>query len=332
MNNSVQPVKMLLINAKRDCAVLSNGGGVFLSAGSRTMIPIKEGGETLFTVWGVSDGDLIPVPKAERIAARSGRIDFSTFEVVDWGDIAEADIEPLFVSFPEACAAVLLDHAEYPAGSGRRAELWLDGGLMLRLGGVTIPIGRGRTGSLRVLDVGSARLLVVRYEKHEGAQGLAIFNPNAEKLLEFEADAAGIEEGYPTARRFLNTVAGHEKRTRWEYSGGAFHVMDDITGFFTREKREPAFPAQGALAFVQELSLGLWDEAKARLTDELQSELSEKEASDYLGLFDEARLSPFEEGEYRAVVGLIEKSGKVLNARRFAFALENGLIADITEL
>lgn len=338
MKKTEKPIKTLLLKAKGPCVVMTRGGGSRLDIGQCLLLPTTENGEELFFVWPDQKEGRIPVPKAERILTEDGKTVFSTVRVIDWGCAVEIELVPLYAKLPEKRPPVLLDSTEFYLGDRRaRAELTLNNGLQLRL--ITrdgeekpIPLGDGVSGSLRVLDVGSARLLTVGIETDDGRQRLVILDPKGSVLLDSEADRALVEDGYPTAITRLGTVAGHEKRTRYEYSGGGFRIADERIGFFTHETKRPSFPGEAALAFVQELSLGLWEEAGSRLSPELSEELDEDSIRAYLGEFDLAALAPFEEGEGRATVGLFEKGELISFPRAFVFTLEDALITDITEL
>ena len=323
----MRTVKTIVITAKASCCVMAGGGFTRLERGEKLLLPAESTGENFFTVWGM-DGAL---PALAYIRTENGAAAEANIPVIDWGDVIEAEAAPIPREPFSPEKPTVADAVDYFLGERRaRAELITGGGLSLALtpsGGrpEVFALGEGRGGSLRVLDVGSARLLAVRTETRAGER-LIMLDNEAETLLDIEGDAAIVEDGRPTAIKALPSVRGLERRERYEFTRGGFSALPLETGFFINKEREPENEAEAALSIAEEIGLG-WDERWKGLVD-----FEPDTVRDFLGDFGEARLWPMEEKDGRVTVGLLEGESVIRRPRRLVFVMEKGRLSDIEEI
>ena len=325
----------LIIRPKEECVIGIGGALLSLKAGEPLVYPAPQDEETVFTVWGRPGGSCIP--EAHRLSMEDGAVKEATLPVTDWGGAAEIEVRPRSFKAPLGSEPKTIAETGWFSGDRRaKAELYSDNGLRLAVtedGGDTVsfPLCEGTGGSLRTVDFGFARLLAVRAVSDEGER-LILINRDREKVFEAAGDRADISEGAPTVIESLGTVRGHERRTKYEYSAGAFVPVKVETGFFTHDANELKTEARIALAAVEEAKLGLpsWREA---LSEELDGMLGENGLIDFLGCFGRVGLYPLEEGAGRVTLGLFgEGEGNISRPRKILFTFREGRIDDIEEL
>lgn len=328
----------LLIRSKAPCAVCTGGTFSLVTPREPLVIPAAPEGDVLMTVWDPEqNGEVFSPPRLVRIRLEGGRPVYSNIPVVDWGDVTEAEVKMRSLRLAVSHRPELLDSADFiHASKPAKAELYSDNGLGLMLsprGGQAsyFGLGEGSNGRLRVLDMGSKRVLAVTADTAKGRR-LIVLGPDAEILLDEEGtNEAGIYDGLPSVIDALDSVRGLEKRTRFELEREGFVRLEPEYGFFTHEERIPSDDARKALAAAEDAAFGL-DKQTQFMAPELKESLGEGALKDFLGEYSRAMLHPMEEREGRVTVGLTAENGSVIRPRRFVFAFEDGLISDIEEL
>ena len=233
-----------------------------------------------------------PICAALTILRRSGelfldaKIEGDYLRVIDWsGEGSEnSAVEPILELIPEypESERILepceLDMLQVERSSKDRTELNLyrDCGLRLSVrengGERGYFLGSGETGSLRLLDVGFERVLIVhasgcggssQFKNRESAsEKLIIFNESFELIGEIRGGRCFIENGYLVAINELDTVHLHQQRLKYELTiEGLRPFCDDADadegagigelGFFTHPARRPESEEETALALME---------------------------------------------------------------------------------
>ena len=335
----MKQMQLIVFTSKSPCYIDFGGAFYLISPEEPLAVPYNkiDPSGLVFTVWGsgnVPEGKLA-VPALHRIAFEEGRAAGDTIRTVDWGDITEAEVEPLFIPLEQREEPRLIDSLEIPySGGGAKAELYTDNGLRLLITPregeqFSIALGEGSGGRLFRYDIGPERLTAVRM-KSENRERLILLNGMLEKVLDVSGTQALIEDGAPAVYEELGTIRGHRRKTNYELSGGAFKKKRELTGFFGREPNEPAGASAKALALVQELRLGIegWN---APLIGGPLEDASREELQGFLGEYDSELAYPAEEPEGRATVGLVKGGGVRLYPKKILFEFVNGVITDIKE-
>lgn len=334
------PMLTLIITAENACTVCFGSGATFLRRGESVLLPCASSTELFFTVWGVSDPDRedsISIPALYRVTMTDGRISGSTARAIDWGDAAEIGVSPAYMPAPLPDRPKLMAEIDFVyRGRRARAELVSDGGAKLLilpegLEPLSLPLGTAERGELRILDVGSARLLTVILGS-SGKERIIAVSSEGETLLDEAGDTAQIDDGAPAVTNLLGTVRGHEKRTRYEFVRGTFIKTSETVGFFGKPRSVPSSYPETALALVQELRLGVFEKSDYRFAGALKDGVDETSLRDFLGEYLAEALYPYPQPEGKAVVGLISDTGLIRRPRRFLFAFEDGALVDIDEL
>lgn len=329
----------LVFSSEEPCIIGAGGAFCAISASFPLVMPCADDHELFFTVWAQNDKGSengVPIPVMHRIRISGGAADTVTLPVVDWGGVIEIPVRPLFLPAGGQAPPMLLSSIGWRYdGRPARAELFRDDGLRLAVVSegrepVSFALGAGDTGSLRLFDVGSARLLVV-LAIARGSERLIMLDQNAGVLLDVSGDRASIEDGFPTVTQRMGTVRGHARKTRFEFSGGAFVKLPESVVFVEGEPNEPANETQRALAAVQETALG-FESAAEFFEPGLARKAGEEGFKSFFGSFDEARPYPMELREGEAIVGLITNDGPIARPKKFLFAFSGGLITDAEEL
>ncbi|MBO4848041.1 MAG: hypothetical protein J5586_02710 [Clostridia bacterium] len=330
----MEALHALLITAAEDAAISDGSSWFPVSRGETRVIPAPKDGGAFFTVWGIGEREgSIPVPTLHSIVFKDGAPVSATLPVVDWGGVAQVEVKPAYLPSRGYEIPKLLDTLDLGSRNSRaKAELYRDGVLRLNISGqgeaVTLAVGEGESGSLGLLDVGSARLVYVHVAKREGER-LIMLGPDTETLLDIEGDKATVIDGRPTCIKALGTVRGHERRLMYEYANGSFGRPREEIGFFTRERREPRSDGERALALVEEAGMGLGEEWRSFLTPDLSKELGSEELRSFIGEFAAAKLCPLSADV--PVVGVMGSGGMIMRPRMFSFVFEDGLIEDVRE-
>lgn len=257
---------------------------------------------------------------------------------IDWGDeVIELCAD--FVPIPRAVnSPSLLQRINFPARDGRRrnVELYRDNGIRLSVeeGGAerSFILCGGTEGSMRVLDVGRERLLIV-HAKDGDTERLMALEGHFEVVAAIEGTRCSVDDGYLTAIAPLGTVLGHERRTRYELRAGRLDRLPDEVGFYSHS---PIFPSDAvgvSLALMEEVMLKRADELERLMCQELRESLELSDLCEFFGDFDETRAAPWQDiggdsgvDEERVILGAV-KDGK---AKKFVFTVKNERITDIT--
>ena len=330
----------LILTATGSCVVCCGNGAAKLERNESLLIPCGADAEVFFTVWGretPADSGRKAIPQMHSVRFENGKAVYSDADAIDWGDAAEVFAVPCCIIGQERERPRFLDSAEFYYRDRRSgAELYRDGGIKLVFtptgaDPLELSLGRGESGSLRVLDVGSDRLLAALIDSDKGKR-LVLIDRSGGILLDEEGSAASISDGYPTVIRSLGTVRGHSVKTRYEYSGGTVKEADSATGFFLKEEMIPQSDAETALALAEEIRLGLFRPDDYRFAGSLDGEVSGEELRSFFGEYDAERLCPLVIEPGKVVLGLYKKAPGIVTARKFAFAFSEGAIADVEEL
>ncbi len=326
----------ILIKTLIPCAVCAGGALSPVDRDRPLVLPAPADGDVLFTVWGTEPG-APAIPYAVHISLKGGRAVGANIPAVDWDGLIEIAVTPLIEKRFVPQKPKLIDSAEFTyASKPARAELYCGNGLSLMLaprGGnaVYFDLGEGENGRLRVLDMGSARVLTVTAETERGGR-IAVLGRDAEILLDEEGSAgAGIADGLPSVTDALRSVRGLERRTRFELKNGVFVSLERELGFFTHDEHIPGSEAERALAAAEDALIGTGTETEF-MSEELKAGLGGAALKAFFGDYSKAFLYPVEEREGRVTVGLASEDGLVARPRRFVFAFEGGLISDIEEM
>lgn len=327
----------LIVKTVSPCAV--SMGGAFSVAAPETplVLPVPPDGDVFLSVWDAAPGDgAFTAPALIRIKLEGGRAMQANNTVIDWGDVLETVVAPLKTRLCVPKKPALLDTADFVyLSKPARAELYSDNGLGLALvprsgAAAYFSLGEGENGDLRVIDLGSARVLVVTADTDSGTRVVAVGQDAEIMLDEKGSGGAGIADGLLYVVERLDSVRGLERRTRFEYVKGGFTALAPELGFFTRDRHEPANDAERAVAAAEDVLFGLM-EGRGLLSEELSESLGEGSLGEFLGEFKRVFVHPIEEREGRVTLGLSLDEGPVLRPRRFVFVFENGLISDIEE-
>lgn len=256
---------------------------------------------------------------------------------IDWGDEA-IELCADFMPLPRtANTPSQLQRINFPARDGRRrnATLYRDNGIRLSVeeGGTerSFILCGGTEGSMRVLDVGRERLLIV-HAKDGDTERLIALESRFEVAASIEGTHCSVDDGYLTAVAPLGTVLGHERRTRYELRAGRLNRLPDEVGFYSNS---PIFPSDAvgiSLALMEAILLKREDELDLFLSRELSESLELNDLCEFFGDFDETRAAPWQDtndcsDEARIILGAV-KNGK---AKKFVFTVKNERISDITD-
>ena len=308
-----------------------------LEPGVPVLTPFFSSGEIGFSVWGSGDrSGSIPIPVLHRIRIGDPGSIAGTVPMIDWGDVIEAGVEPLYFRPYVQTEPRPMGSVQYYFGDAKaKAELYVDGGLRLALtprGGeaFSIPLGPGTEGRMQLMDVGRETVLAVIASCGDRMR-LILLNKNAEILLEETGTFAGIADGYPCTYEMLGTIRGHERRKRFEYANGSFAPKDESIGFYHAAEREPESDAERAIDLIERLRFGIegW---RGAMTSELAEGTTESELAAFLGDYDRAAVYPMEEPGGRVTIGLISGDDNPAHPRKFVFVFSDGLLTDIEEL
>ena len=330
----MRSVSTLIITSKVPCVIKHGDCFCSVEDGMPLVIPASGDGEQRFTVWSTETDRGLPVPRLVSITLEDGKAVRANTPVIDWDGVIEAEAEPCFVKQTGNLRPELLDSGDFVyMGEPVRAELFYAGGLelnyTLRNGRkYSFWLGDGSGGRLRVLDVGSARLLSV-LAKADDSERLIILDGEARILLDETAENADILDGYPTVYEKLSSVRGLLRRTRFEYLGGEFKAQAKEIGFFDGAERIPSSNEEKALSIAEEIGYGTDIRFFELVSEELRADGVLK---DFLGDFTEARLCPVNEGDSRITIGLLKGEGVIRKPRRFVFVMKDGILTDVEEL
>lgn len=272
----------------------------------------------------VRDGKLLP-PEAEdvRVCIWPGGV----YEVLlQTGILPGRECRPFPYSLSEL--------AWREADRERYFTLYYEGGLRLAMeeGGQIISgysLGEGESGELTLLDMGEARVLLVKTAGRR-EERLTAFDFFGEVLLDVTGDSVCIEEGCPAVIRRYPTLRRHEYRQKYDYKEGAFFKMPGETGFFTAEDILPQCDRDVAIAFCEAVREGFREEAWGYLVSELGETLDFDEVRTFLGEFSSCSV-PFSDdsGQY---LGLIRHGeGRMDRVSLLRFEFTSGKIANISE-
>lgn len=257
--------------------------------------------------------------------------------ILNWGDSRFELLVTLSRVPPFACEPpASLQRIAFP-GSGaanRIVELFRDSGIRLTV----YEDGRersfllcaGTSASMRVLDTGRERLLIVIARDENSSdpgqrETLIAVDSRFNIIARLTAERCAIENGYISAITQLGTVLGHEKRIRHEFRAGGLIAHTAETGFFSHPRTPPVDEPSAALAFMQSLLLDIEKDAMSLLSEELRGELSFVELTGFFGTADECRSAPWRAEAVE--IGLV-RGGSVTP---FLFEFENGLISNIIQ-
>ncbi len=229
-----------------------------------------------------------------------------------------------------------LDQLSYSVGNRRRTlTLYQEDGLRLCIedGGrprTGLSLGQGSYGALAVYTAGGRQFAAVRTVSEAGER-LLMLDSDLNAALEIAAAHISLEETGVCTIDPLGTRMGHEVRTLYSYSAGAFQAGPPETGFFTRSYARPAAGPALSTAFCEAVREGFREEALGYLTPTLRQDLDFDEIKDFLGNFDQCR--PPLSDEKGTLLGLIAEEGERLqSARLYEFTFEGDAIADIGEV
>ncbi len=331
-------MKTLVFTSKRECVIEIEGAYASISPDMPAAVPVVGRDELIFSVWPRrgSNGSELMLPSLGRVRFGVEGACCDSGVTVDWGDLTEIAIEPLSVALP--CFGPVRHLSSMTLSSDHRRnelELYFDNGLRLAVSPqgaqpYSIALGEGREGRLFSYDAGNERLIAIEANTDAG-QRLILLNERFETALDLRGDRALIEEGTPTVYESLGTVMGHEKRTRYELTGGGFKAGAPEVGFFTREPHEPVSDAERALELASELRLGLpgWN---AFLRGGPLEEASAEELKDFFGEYDCELMYPAEEPAGLATIGLVKSGQSCVRPRKLEFSFDHGVITDVNEL
>ena len=165
------------------------------------------------------------------------------------------------VQFPRT-----LDQLSYSVGNRRRSlTLYQEDGLRLCIedGGrprTGLSLGQGNYGTLAVYTAGGRQFAAVRTVGESGER-LLMLDSDLNAALEIAAAHISLEETGVYAIDPLGTRMGHEIRTLYVYTAGAFHGGTPETGFFTRSYVRPVAGPALSIAFCEAVREGFREEA-----------------------------------------------------------------------
>ncbi len=257
--------------------------------------------------------------------------------LLNWGDLRFELLITLSRVQTFACEPpASLQRIAFPGfnAANRSVELFRDSGIRLTV----YEDGRersfllcsGTSASMRVLDTGRERLLIVIARDENSLdpaqrETLIAVDSRFNIIAKLTAERCTIENGYLSAITRLGTALGHEKRIRHEFRAGGLFAHAAEIGFFSRPRTPPGDEHSTALAFMQSLLLGIEKDAMPLLSEELRGELSFAELTEFFGTADECRSAPWRTEAVE--IGLVRDGG----VTPFLFEFENGLISNIIQ-
>lgn len=364
---------LIYFTSCEDCVIETDSGRCLCQKDGGALCPLRKGEESIVKIWGVNrtfgdladpvhDGvEIVSVPRICLFDFTSGgdascrRARAEGCSLIDWGAFYEAKVSPVCIKIGAYCSPIKLDEATFGVRSGEmKAELYLDGGLRLsvshrnRKDSVYFGIGRGITGRLGIIDVGSKRLLTVSTEDISSygkrAERMIIVDENAETLLDISGDKVTIADGMAESITALDGSVCAKLVRRYD--------INDKGGFDLKEERtEPVFGEEAApnsmdtaLCFISELARGRYKEARRYLSDDLSEAIGDESLSDFFGSFSKALPMPTpnellgfrSESEDAAVIGLFDKleaeAGGLAVPKLFSFRIPGRVITDVSEI
>jgi hypothetical protein len=333
-------ITALIFRAEKDCYIGMEGNLMRLSAGVPAVYPAADDSLNCFTVWGdprfLAEGRFT-APEAHFVRLEGGSAREASLPVTDWGRALEIEVNPAEAALPFRGEPRILAETAWTAGGGKvKAELYSDAGLRLAITregrpAETYPLCDGTGGGVNTVDLGFGKLLSVTAVTETGER-LFLLNSGLERIFEAEGFRAMISEGVPTVIERLGTVRGHEKRTAYEFRGGAFEALEPEIGFFTHEPNTLESERLMAAAAAEEARMGLPSQ-RENLSEELSAMLGENGLSEFLGEYGSVLTYPVEEAAGLVTVGLLgEREGNIARPRKYLFTFRNGLIDDVEEL
>lgn len=331
----MRSLKMLYIRPNGRASVEFMGAFGDCSFDSPLCIPVLSEpcvSELSFSVWPDHTEAGVAVPQMHFISLEAGRPLSSDVTLIDWGFALEAMPMLKYIPEPDPALAELSSLTE----NGSRFSLLRFGSdcaltVSGREGFAFVPCGKALSGSLRIVDFGSARLLCCQTE-YQGSERLRVFDFSAARLLDISGITARIENGVPVSVEPLDTIMGHEKRMTYDFRGGKFRVTGEETGFFTHEAHEPQTQAQIARALFESASLGLADDSGRFISPSLAGSLDTESLLSFTGPFSKVLIPPMEDEPGSVTVGLADGLSGVVTPRLFRVRFEDGLVSDIEEL
>lgn len=252
------------------------------------------------------------------------------------GGVYEVSLDPTVPSVPADPFPRDMDSLSCTVGRTLRTyTLYYENGIRLLVeeDGISrccLSLGEGDYGTLSLYSVGGRQFTAVSIHKEEGERML-LLDQELRSILELSADIILLEESCISVINRLGTAAGHEVRTRYTYSGGAFHPLPQERGFFTQSYRFPDGRLNLVTAFCEAVREDFREEAESYLAPALKNAFSFDEIKDFLGNFQCCR--PPLSDKSGALLGLVAaECDRVSSARLYEFSFENGLISDIAEV
>lgn len=185
------------------------------------------------------------------------------------------------------------------------------------------------SGEMRLLDVGSARLLAVKAGIGR-RERLLLLDSDMLLKLDISGDGAGIDDGRPYRLTRLDSSLGHERRTRYEFIKDEFVELREETGFFSHIPDLPASDRQTAVAFLDAVRLGFREEALGYLSTELARSLDFQSLCEFFGSFTAIRSPRADDGG--SLMGLLYPGRDgITEVKVFRFEFEGGRISNIGE-
>lgn len=335
------PVPLIIIRA--DCPALIEVNGQLLgecAEGAHVAMPVSDTGDYYICARPLSaDPPRWPVTRKLRLEeGRLASMPAADVSICTWpGGVYELclhtgrELNRRGVQFPRT-----LDQLSYSVGNRRRTlTLYQEEGLRLCIedGGkprTGLALGEGDYGALAVYTAGGRQFAAIRTVGESGER-LLMLDSDLNAALEIAAAHIALEEKGVCAIDPLGTRMGHEVRTLYTYSAGAFQAGPPETGFFTRAYARPAAGPLLSTAFCEAVREGFREEALGYLTPALRQDLDFDEIKDFLGNFQQCRPPLSDEGG--TLLGLIAEEGdRLQSARLYEFAFEGDAIADIAEV
>lgn len=334
------PVPLIIIRA--DCPALIEVNGQLLgecAEGAHVALPVSDTGDYYICALPLN-ADPPRWPVTRKLRLEEGRLcglPAADVSICAWpGGVYELylhtgrDLSRRGIQFPRT-----LDQLSYSVGNRRRTlTLYQEDGLRLCIedGGkprTGLALGEGSYGALAIYTAGGRQFAAVRTVGESGER-LLMLDSDLNAALEISAAHISLEEEGVCAIDPLGTQVGHELRTLYSYSAGAFQASQPETGFFTRAYTRPLPGPALSTAFCEAVREDFREEALSYLTPALREDLDFEEIKDFLGNFQQCR--PPLSDERGTLLGLIAEEGdRLQSARLYEFTFEGDAIADIAE-